>query len=129
MTTGIVGVVLVLLLFMPTLLLALQIQSTYENPIDSDNCPDPGVIVTSSKNGAVTYFAATTTDFNSDPNKFPIRSSSNLVNWTLEGNLLLSFLKEKKKKQTHSIKPKKKKRIHLPPRTAAELGGDGLLGS
>eukprot|EP01112_Ceratiomyxa_fruticulosa_P007638 TRINITY_DN1984_c1_g1_i2.p1 TRINITY_DN1984_c1_g1~~TRINITY_DN1984_c1_g1_i2.p1 ORF type:complete len:330 (-),score=54.37 TRINITY_DN1984_c1_g1_i2:49-1038(-) len=53
----------------------------YENPVVNAQCPDPGVFLLSDK----FYFTVTTTMNNSQIEKFPIRISDDLVNWTQIG--------------------------------------------
>lgn len=59
--------------------------TSYSNPvIPRENCPDPGIV---HDHNEQRYFVATTTDYNTDPDKFPIHSSSDLVQWTNEGHI------------------------------------------
>eukprot|EP01112_Ceratiomyxa_fruticulosa_P012804 TRINITY_DN3570_c0_g1_i3.p1 TRINITY_DN3570_c0_g1~~TRINITY_DN3570_c0_g1_i3.p1 ORF type:complete len:331 (-),score=47.04 TRINITY_DN3570_c0_g1_i3:95-1087(-) len=53
----------------------------YENPVVNNQCPDPGVFLLDEK----TYFAVTTTVNDSQVDKYPMRISNDLVNWTQIG--------------------------------------------
>jgi len=75
-----VWIVATLLLLESVLAAPALLAKYYSNPVVDEDCPDPGVVY---YNG--TYYVATTTDYNSVPNKFPIRSSTDLVNWQLVG--------------------------------------------
>lgn len=55
---------------------------SYQNPVVTENCPDPGVLV---HDGV--YYAVCTTNDNSVADKFPIRRSSDLVEWELVGHM------------------------------------------
>jgi beta-xylosidase len=61
-------------------LVSLAFGQTYRNPIINGNDPDPGVIYVDG-----VYYASTTTTNDTQFEKFPIHSSKNLVDWTLEG--------------------------------------------
>ena len=57
--------------------------ATYKNPVVRTNAPDPGVLLL---NG--TYWMVSTAG--STPTPFPMRSSSDLVNWKDEGSTFKS---------------------------------------
>lgn len=57
-----------------------QCGGLYENAVVPTDCPDPGVL----KNGNTYYMACT----GGGANKYPLRKSTNLVNWTSVGHVL-----------------------------------------
>jgi len=74
------------LLLLPLLQIILSTQNYYSNPlIPQTNLPDPGAIYYEGS-----YYIVTTTDKNEDQDKFPIRVSSDLIQWTQKGHVFPS---------------------------------------
>jgi arabinan endo-1,5-alpha-L-arabinosidase len=67
-------------LIMMTMVAVCMGQSTYTNPVVSANSPDPGAVYYDGL-----YWVVTTSNYGSDKDAYPIRSSPDLVHWTQVG--------------------------------------------
>jgi beta-xylosidase len=69
---------------------SVELGDTYTNPVVQVNSPDPGVLSISHPAVHAAFVAVTSSGLNITSDVFPIRTSSNLVDWELHGSVFPS---------------------------------------